>query len=76
MTRENSTSHSVQVRLNGTSLTVKAEASLQQMLEQLGLAEKRVAVECNGAIVPRSAYGQYRVRAGDHLEIVVAVGGG
>lgn len=76
MTKENSNSNGVEVRLNGTSLTVQAETSLQQMLEQLGLAGKRVAVECNRVIVPRSAYGEHQVRAGDHLEIVVAVGGG
>jgi len=33
-------------------------------------------VECNGEIVPKSRYAETVVRAGDHLEIVAAVGGG
>ena len=40
------------------------------------LTGKRVAVERNGEIVPRSQYAQIDLRDGDQLEIVVAVGGG
>jgi sulfur carrier protein len=42
----------------------------------LDLAGKRIAVEKNGEIVPRSQHGDARVVDGDQLEIVVAVGGG
>jgi sulfur carrier protein len=41
-----------------------------------GLAGKRVAVEKNGEIVPKSLHSTTPVEAGDQLEIVVAVGGG
>ncbi len=45
-------------------------------MTELDLADKRVAVEHNGEIVPRSQHGNARVADGDQLEIVVAVGGG
>ena len=43
---------------------------------QLELTGKRVALERNGEIVPRSRYAEERIVEGDQLEIVVAVGGG
>ena len=49
---------------------------VQQLLERLGLTGKRIAVERNGEIVPKSRYADTLVLAGDTLEIVAAVGGG
>ncbi len=51
-------------------------ASVALLLESLDLAGKRVAVERNGEIVPRSQFGNTALQQGDQLEIVVAVGGG
>jgi sulfur carrier protein len=51
-------------------------ANVARLLEALELAGKRVAVEKNGEIVPRSRYADTRLAEGDALEIVVAVGGG
>ena len=51
-------------------------ACVAQLLEVLALAGKRVAVERNGEIVPRSRHADTALAAGDRLEIVVAVGGG
>lgn len=66
-----------------TSITVNGEAqslpeshSITGLLEQLGLAEKRVAVELNGEIVPRGLHGETRLKDGDQVEIVHAIGGG
>jgi sulfur carrier protein len=42
----------------------------------LHLEGKRIAVEMNGEIVPKSRYAATRVAAGDQLEVVAAVGGG
>jgi sulfur carrier protein len=50
--------------------------TLTELLEELSLTGKRIAVEINGAIVPRSAYAATALTAGDRLEIVGAVGGG
>jgi sulfur carrier protein len=55
---------------DGDSLTVIA------ILKALGLADRRVAVECNRKIVPRAEHGSHLVQDGDHIEIVQFVGGG
>jgi len=51
-------------------------ANVARLLETLDMAGKRVAVEKNGEIVPRSQYASTSLVEGDALEIVVAVGGG
>lgn len=66
----------IEIRLNGESRTLAAPVSLADLVEQLGYAGKRMAVERNGAIVPKSVYPQTELADGDELEIVVAVGGG
>lgn len=53
-----------------------ASTSLAALLERLGFAGKRIAVERNGEIVPRSQHATTHLADGDRLEIVVAVGGG
>lgn len=51
-------------------------ASLQDVLQGLGLKADRVAVERNGDIVPRAAWGSVRLEELDRLEVVHFVGGG
>ncbi|MDR2678625.1 MAG: sulfur carrier protein ThiS [Zoogloeaceae bacterium] len=53
-----------------------AGLSIAALLLELGYAGKRLAVERNGVIVPRSQHAETRIAAGDILEIVIAVGGG
>lgn len=62
--------------VNGSTRSVSPDANVTRLLETLELAGKRVAVERNGEIVPRSQYGTTSLANGDQLEIVVAVGGG
>jgi sulfur carrier protein len=64
------------IRLNGQPMQVADDVTVQTLLQQLGAAGKRVAVERNGEIVPRSAHAATPLAAGDSLEVVVAVGGG
>ena len=66
----------MQVTVNGRPRTVDAPASLAELVRMLGLEGKRIAIERNGEIVPKSRYASTRVDAGDRLEIVAAVGGG
>jgi len=49
---------------------------MHDLVERLELNGKRIAVERNGEIVPRSRFASVRLADGDALEIVVAVGGG
>jgi sulfur carrier protein len=66
----------IQLSVNGQPRRLGANARLSELLESLELAGKRVAVEKNGEIVPRSRYADTALADGDRLEIVVAVGGG
>jgi sulfur carrier protein len=66
----------MEITLNGAPLVLAAPLSVAALLERQGLAGKRVAVERNGEIVPRSQHADTELAAGDRLEIVVAVGGG
>ena len=62
--------------VNGKPVQVEGVATVSQLLEQLGFAGKRVAVEKNGEIVPKSVHAETAISAADKIEIVVAVGGG
>jgi len=66
----------MKIFLNGEPREVDNPLTVVGLLETLGLADKRVAVEVNGEIVPRSRHAQHRLNGNDQLEIVVAVGGG
>ena len=66
----------IQLSVNGQVQRLEPGANVALLLDALELAGKRVAVEKNGEIVPRSRYGDTRLAEGDALEIVVAVGGG
>ena len=66
----------IQLSVNGQMQRVDSDANLARLLEALELTGKRLAVERNGEIVPRSQYAKTRLAEGDALEIVVAVGGG
>ena len=62
--------------VNGESQSLEADVSLEQLLEMLGLSGKRVAVEVNRDIVPRSDYSSFKLSDNDTIEIVNAIGGG
>ncbi|HET9733920.1 MAG TPA: sulfur carrier protein ThiS [Burkholderiales bacterium] len=66
----------IQVIVNGAARRFDRPLAVTDLISVLALAGKRVAVERNGEIVPKSAHGSTVVADGDRLEIVVAVGGG
>jgi sulfur carrier protein len=66
----------IEITLNGAPLALDGSPMVAELLERQGLAGKRVAVERNGEIVPKSRHAETQLEAGDRLEIVVAVGGG
>jgi len=67
----------MEVTVNGATRLIEASASdIATLIRALGLEGKRIAVERNGEIVPKSRYADTRILAGDKLEIVAAVGGG
>ncbi|MCK9238075.1 MAG: sulfur carrier protein ThiS [Thiopseudomonas sp.] len=66
----------MQILLNGETYPLAKPLTLAELLEQLELTGKRLAVEVNLAIVPRSQHEQHVLKAGDKVEIVHAIGGG
>ena len=66
----------ITLTVNGTSYAFEQSINLGHLLAHLQLAGKRLAVERNGEIVPRSQFDATHLVNGDALEIVVAVGGG
>ena len=66
----------IELVINGEARSFAAPLTLAQLVESLDLAGKRIAIEKNGEIVPRSQHANTPLAGGDRLEIVVAVGGG
>jgi sulfur carrier protein len=64
------------VVVNGVSQAIAPGTTVAALLNEMDVAGKRVAVERNGAIVPRSAHAHTQLADGDVLEVVIAVGGG
>jgi len=64
------------IQLNGQPREVPGGCSLLQLIELLQYGGRRLAIEVNGEIVPRSSFGSALLHAGDHVEIVQAIGGG
>ncbi|MDN3525098.1 sulfur carrier protein ThiS [Halomonas sabkhae] len=66
----------MQVQLNGEATQLEDDLSVSQLIEHLGLAGRRIAVEVNEAIVPKSVHAETRLAEGDRVEVVHAIGGG
>jgi sulfur carrier protein len=64
------------ILLNGEPARVPGDCTVARLLEDTGLGERRVAVEINGAIMPRGAHATAVLQDGDRVEIVHALGGG
>jgi sulfur carrier protein len=66
----------MEITLNGSVRTIPEQTSASHLLHSLGLADKRLALEINREIVPRSTFDQHMIEPGDTIEIVRAIGGG
>jgi sulfur carrier protein len=66
----------MQIYLNGQAVQIDSTTTLAQLLSTHGYAERRVAVEVNRSIVPKSQHGSFQFHDNDKLEIVHALGGG
>jgi sulfur carrier protein len=66
----------ITIVLNGENKRVAANTSINQLLKSLNLENKRLAVEINQQIIPRSDFDNYTLNELDKVEIVQAIGGG
>ncbi|MDH2916689.1 MAG: sulfur carrier protein ThiS [Gallionella sp.] len=66
----------ITLTINGASRQFRTNLTVAALIEEMGLAGKRIALERNGEIVPRGTFVTQTLVDGDKLEVVVAVGGG
>lgn len=66
----------MQIQLNGETKPIAPGLTAAQLIEELGLTGKRLAIEVNEEILPRSEYDNYQFQTNDKVEIVHAIGGG
>ena len=64
------------LRINGDERRFKRPLTVAGLVGELGVEGRRIAIERNGEIVPRSRFAEVELADGDRLEVVVAVGGG
>ena len=64
------------ILINGNIQQFDNNLTAAQLVEQLGLQGRRIAMEVNQEIVPRSSYETYQFKENDKVEIIHAVGGG
>jgi len=66
----------MRIHLNGEARDMTEPLTISELLESAGYSQRRVAVEVNRDIVPRSRHATHRLCDGDRVEIVQAIGGG
>ncbi|MFM9835086.1 MAG: sulfur carrier protein ThiS [Methylophilaceae bacterium] len=67
----------MQISINGNPKQFQAKnMTIADLINNLNVVGKRIAIECNGEIVPRSQFANVMLKEGDKFEIVGAVGGG
>jgi sulfur carrier protein len=66
----------MQILLNGQEKIITPPCSLQDLITQLELQNRRIAVEVNLTLVPRSRFAEHFLVENDKVEIVHAIGGG
>ena len=66
----------MKIILNGEEKSLAGSITVAALLQEMGLSERRVAVEVNREIVPRSRHGEVELKDNDRVEVVFAIGGG
>jgi sulfur carrier protein len=66
----------MQIVVNGAQREVPEGATLEVLLQKLGLDQRRVAVELNEQVVPKAHHAETMLKSSDRIEIVTFVGGG
>ena len=66
----------MKITVNGQERALAAPVTVAVLLDTLDMAGKRVAVEVNREIVPRSRHAEFQINDHDRVEVVFAIGGG
>ncbi|NWF35821.1 sulfur carrier protein ThiS [Mariprofundus sp. KV] len=68
-------SEEITIHINGEDRVVQA-ATLSELVAEMGLEKRMIAIECNLEVVPRSRYESTALKHGDRIELVHMIGGG
>ena len=66
----------MKIQLNGEPYQTDSTITIEQLVIQLSMGDKRFAVEVNEQIIPRGRHSKHQIQEDDVIEIVVAIGGG
>jgi sulfur carrier protein len=66
----------MKISVNGDIRELQHSVTLSELVEILDLGERRIAIEVNEELVPRSVFPDHALHDGDRVEIVHAIGGG
>jgi sulfur carrier protein len=68
--------YAMQIFINGEKRQVAEDLNMSALVQELDLADQRIAIEVNEELIPRSTFDAHRLQPGDRVEIVRAIGGG
>jgi sulfur carrier protein len=66
----------VKIIVNGEEISIPEGSNIQDLVAELGYKNKRIAIEVNEAIIPKSKHQSYLLKSSDRVEVINAVGGG
>jgi len=64
------------IQLNGKKLKIQTNLSVKDLIKKYKLKENKIAIELNGAILPKNLYKNKKIKENDKIEIVQFIGGG
>jgi len=67
---------SVKIIVNGEEILLPEHSNIQDLIAQLGFSNKRIAIEVNALIIPKSKHQSHFLESLDRVEVINAVGGG
>lgn len=68
--------HAIAITVNGEARTIRDGATLADLVAELGLTGRKIAIAVGRDVVPRGSYAARAIRGGERIEILEAVGGG
>ena len=66
----------MKIIVNGEEISIPEDSNIQDLVAELGYKNKRIAIEVNEAIIPKSKHRSYLLKSSDWVEVINAVGGG
>lgn len=66
----------MKIIVNGEKISIPEDSNIQDLVAELGYKNKRIAIEVNEAIIPKSKHQSYPLKSSDRVEVINAVGGG